>query len=346
MLLEQALEAFRQETGLHAHIQQLQPQAIAPYEPDQGRPDALIEIAEAGPRHILAVEIKRTGADRFEAINQVRLFWHEERKPPLVLVTPYMTPALAEKCKQIGLFFLDTAGNMYLKEGGLHLFVIGKRKPAELQRREETRLNKAAGLKLMFAFLCQPELLDRTYRDAARIGRVALGTVGQVIKELEAKRLVTTFGTAQPKRKFLDRARLIQDWVTYYPANLRPKQNPRRFRATEIAWAKQIDLTRFGAYWGAEMAAQKLTGYLTAETLTIYARQNPTKLLTEQRLRADVNGNVEILDAFWHPDLETKNEQGDVVPPLLAYADLMTTTDSRNLETARLIYDRYIAPTL
>lgn len=94
------------------------------------------------------------------------------------------------------------------------------------------------------------------------------------------------------------------------------------------------------------MAAQKLTGYLTAETLTIYARQNPTKLITEQRLRADVNGNVEILDAFWHPDLETKNEQGDVVPLLLAYADLMTTTDSRNLETARLIYDRYIAPTL
>jgi hypothetical protein len=94
------------------------------------------------------------------------------------------------------------------------------------------------------------------------------------------------------------------------------------------------------------MAAQKLTGYLTAETLTIYARQNPTKLITEQRLRADVNGNIEILDAFWNPDLDARNEHEDVVPPLLAYADLMTTTDSRNLETAKLIYDRYIAPTI
>lgn len=33
----------------------------------------------------------------------------------------------------------------------------------------------------------------------------------------------------------------------------------------------------------------------------------------------------------------------DAVPPLLAYADLMATTDSRNLETARMIHDRYLA---
>lgn len=345
-LLDQALDAFRQQTGLHAQLQQLEPHVTAPPEPDLGQPDALIKIEGAGPQRIFAVEIKRTGADRFEAINQIRLFWPEERRPPLVLVAPYITSALAEKCKEIGLFFLDTVGNMYLKQGGLHLYVTGKRKPAELQPREETRLNNAAGLKLMFAFLCQPELLNRTYRDAAHFGRVALGTVGQVVKELETKRLVTTLGTAQQKKKFVDPARLIQDWVAFYPANLRPKQNPRRFRATEIGWAKQIDLARFGGYWGAEMAAQKLTDYLTPETLTIYTRQNPTKLIAEQHMRADVNGNVEILDAFWHPDLETNNAQRDIVPPLLAYADLMTTTDSRNLETARLIYDQYIAPTV
>ncbi|HLH07232.1 MAG TPA: type IV toxin-antitoxin system AbiEi family antitoxin [Terriglobales bacterium] len=346
ILLEQALDAFRHETGLHAHIQQLQPQIADRREPDPGQPDALIQIEEAGNRHNLAVEIKKTGADRLEAINQLRVFWPQERRPPLVLVTPYMTTFLAEQCKQLGLFFLDTAGNMYLKEGGLYLYVIGKRKPVELRRTAGTRLNNAAGLKLMFAFLCKPELLNKTYRDAAHIGKVALGTVGQVVKELEAKRLVTTFGATLPRRKFIDRARLIQNWVAFYPANLRPKQNPQRFRATEIGWAKQIDLTRFGAYWGGEMAAQKLTGYLTAETLTIYTRQTPTKLITEQRLRADVNGNVEILNAFWDPELDAKNGQRDVVPPLLAYADLMTTTAGRNLETAKLLYDRYIAPTL
>ena len=342
LLLERALQAFQRETGLLAQIQELYP---APTNRDKAnQPDALVQIEVPGNKYTLAVEAKRAGADRFEVINQIRLFWPEERTPELLLVTPYMTPALAERCKEIGLFFLDTAGNMYLRKPGLHLFVTGKRRPLELQHIEETRLNNAAALKLMFAFLCKPDLLNKTYRDAAQLGRVALGTVGQVVKELEAKRIVTTLGAVTQTRKFVNPARVIQDWVAFYPANLRPKQNPQRFRTTEIGWAREIDLTKFDAYWGGEMAAQKLTRYLTPETLTIYTRQNPARLIAGQRMRADVTGNVEILDAFWHPDLDL-TEDRDVVPPLLAYADLMTTTDSRNLETAKLLYDRHIAPT-
>ncbi len=32
-----------------------------------------------------------------------------------------------------------------------------------------------------------------------------------------------------------------------------------------------------------------------------------------------------------------------LAPPLLTYADLLMTADDRNLETAELIYDQYIA---
>jgi hypothetical protein len=103
-------------------------------------------------------------------------------------------------------------------------------------------------------------------------------------------------------------------------------------------------LTRFDAYWGGEAAADRLTHYLKPEMLTIYTLHNPTKLITEFRLRADVNGDVEILDAFWDQNLMTGTR--DVVPPILAYADLMTTTDARNLEAARLIYEQHIAPSL
>jgi len=34
----------------------------------------------------------------------------------------------------------------------------------------------------------------------------------------------------------------------------------------------------------------------------------------------------------------------DVVPPILAYADLMATLDARNLEAARLIREQIIDP--
>ena len=33
-----------------------------------------------------------------------------------------------------------------------------------------------------------------------------------------------------------------------------------------------------------------------------------------------------------------------MLSPLLAYADLMATADGRNLETARLVYDRFLEP--
>ena len=59
-------------------------------------------------------------------------------------------------------------------------------------------------------------------------------------------------------------------------------------------------------------------------------------------MRLDLNGNTEVLQAFWNL-LDEKYT--DVVPPLLAYADLMATLDGRNLETARLIYEQFLEPT-
>ena len=95
---------------------------------------------------------------------------------------------------------------------------------------------------------------------------------------------------------------------------------------------------------GGEVAADRLTHYLKPEMLTVYTRHNPTKLMRAFRLRADVDGDAEILNAFRDQTLNTGT--ADIVPPILAYADLMTTTDARNLEAARLIYEQHIAPNL
>jgi len=51
-----------------------------------------------------------------------------------------------------------------------------------------------------------------------------------------------------------------------------------------------------------------------------------------------------MLDTFW--DFPADPDQPDVVPPILAYADLMATHDSRNLDAARLLCDRKITHAL
>jgi hypothetical protein len=58
-------------------------------------------------------------------------------------------------------------------------------------------------------------------------------------------------------------------------------------------------------------------------------------------MRADMTGNVELLDTFWN--FEADKDFPDVVPPMLAYADLLATHDGRNAEAARMIYEQRIA---
>lgn len=76
-----------------------------------------------------------------------------------------------------------------------------------------------------------------------------------------------------------------------------------------------------GARWGGEVAAAKLTKYLKPATGTIYlepakARDTLATLVQEHRLRADPQGNVEILDAFWKlPELPKEDMPRDLVRP-------------------------------
>ena len=49
---------------------------------------------------------------------------------------------------------------------------------------------------------------------------------------------------------------------------------------------------------------------------------------------------VEIREKFW--GFETVEMRPDIVPPLLAFADLLATGEPRNVEAAGMIYDKYL----
>jgi hypothetical protein len=339
-ILERVLEALGRETGLTARIMQWQPvfdwhTAI--------RPNALVEIN--GPKHTeqYAVEVKNV--DRFEILQQVRALWPRQAKPRLMIAAPYVTTQAAQRCREMELYFADTAGNVFLQGEGLHLYVTGRRKTAEFEAGEEGKTTNPAGLKLVFTLLCKPDLLDGTFREIAAAARVALGTVGPVMKELETRgHLAPVAESARARRKFLDAPRLVQEWVAVYPTVLRPKLHRRRFRAPQTGWTKGLDLRAYHALWGGEVAANRLLHYLEPQTATIYAQDTAKALIAEQRLRADATGDAEILDVFWNA--EQVPAMDDVVPPLLAYADLTRTTDGRNLEAAKMIYERLLEPAL
>jgi hypothetical protein len=347
LLLDRALEALAKETGLTARVVGLEPCLT-----DGRRPDALVEVVDQLHTYLFEAEVKNT-IDRFETLHQLQAFWPHGTGEQLIVIAPYITQQLAERCREMELCFADTAGNAYVRAPGLHVYVTGKKKPQELEVLDENRPVNAAGLRVIFALLCRPNLLNATYREIAANARVALGTVGQAIRYLETRRYITPQQIlgATTHRQFLNPQRLLEEWVALYPTLLRPKLNPRRFRAARPNWREGMDLTPYGAFWGGEVAANRLAHYLQPHTATIYARENPTKLLVDQRMKADVNGDTEFLDVFWNAERMNENKEQlpamrDVVPPILIYADLMTTTDGRNIEAAKMIYDEYIGPLL
>jgi hypothetical protein len=361
-LLQQAFDALQHTTGLAGRL------ATVRVPGQNGRSaDALVEITTEDKRHGYVAVCKRV--DRFATLGIIKHQFERYDKPGL-LVAPYITPNVAERCRALHIPFIDTAGNVYLQKPGLLVLVQGQRTRTKDFWREDTtrrvvpttrqsrapipmitttpQAGMATTLRVVFALLCRQALRNAPYRDIIRAAGVALGAVGGVFHDLQGRGYITG-GVRKGERRLLEPQRLLEEWVTNYPMRLRPKLNPQLCRAATPDWWQRADVTAYGAQWGGEVAADKLTGYLKPETLTLYIRpgtnrEHIAQLVARHRLRADPTGDIEILDTFW--DFPADQEHPDVVPPILVYADLMATLDPRNLDAARWLYDRTIAPTL
>lgn len=327
-IFERAIAAFETATGLLAQAQ-LEPEGIV-------RPDALLDVFVGDRTVRFAAEIKTI--DRFQTLGAVKGRGDATPYPPL-LVAPYITEATAERCRELHLPFIDEAGNAYLEAPGLFVYITGKRRPIQTRAAPAYRALTPAGLRIVFALLNHPDLATAPYREIAKLAKVALGTVGDVLIDLEER------GHLAPEkpgpRRLLAPERLQDEWVTHYPVKLRPRLNARRFTAPTLDWWRNLDIRQYHAYWGGEIAAEKLTGYLKPARVTVYVEGKPDKLILANRLRPDANGEVEILEAFWTHD--EARQPDNVAPPLVIYADLMASTDPRNIETAKLIHGRHLA---
>ncbi|MEA2079707.1 MAG: type IV toxin-antitoxin system AbiEi family antitoxin [Pseudomonadota bacterium] len=202
-----------------------------------------------------------------------------------------------------------------------------------------------------YAFLCNPELVNAPYREIADRAGVAVGTVAWVIKGLKAADFIREKGRKQGRR-LVHYRKLFDRWVETYPEKLKPKYQLGQFMAADPCWWQGIDIQNYAGYWGGEIAAAEYTDYLKPVVATVYLPENTrTRLLKDARLRkvADRNGHepgtVFLYQLFWpHTlnEIDTLRGEG-LVHPVLVYADLVATGDTRNLEVARRLYEQHIA---
>lgn len=258
---------------------------------------------------------------------------------PTMLVADYVNRQQADRLRQLNIPFIDTAGNAYVNEPPIFVFATGNKPEFLPTAKPRVRLFQPTGLKLIFALLNQPGLEQRPYREQAHVADIALGGVAWIMNDLrEGGYLITP----TPKtRRLINKRALVDLWVENYPARLREKLILGRYATARDRWWQDIDIADHQAYWGGEIAADRLTHYLRPQDAILYADKVPARLLLENRLLKTNDGNVEILKRFWNVDYPEKTQQ--VVPPLLIYADLIATGDARNIEVAQMVFDDHVA---
>ena len=259
--------------------------------------------------------------------------------PPLV-IGQYVNPQIADTLKDLGICFIDTAGNAFINRSPLYIFIRGNKATEIKQAQPAIRTFKATGLKIIYALICHPGLEKRTYREIAAVSDVALGTVNWIMGEL--KELGYLSHNPYSGQQLVQKSILLQRWAMLYPDQLRPKQILGRYR-TAPDWWQKTNLYPVEAQWAGEAAAARLGVDLEPQHTIVYVTtEGMSRLLTDHGLSADEDGNVEFVRRFWGNGPIWLKE--DTVPPLLIYADLLATGTRTSMEAAKRIYEENLAP--
>jgi hypothetical protein len=333
-ILEDAIHSLSASTGLEASVA---------LDKSNGRKgiDGIAVISDGKKRWRFSIELKgqlnsHTLGSAIAAVSK-----YKREHGPTALVASYINPSQAEKLRDLGIEFFDSAGNVFLKQTGLHVFVSG-RKTRDSKTRESrpARAFNATGSRLIFALLCNPGLEEKPYRQQAKEADISLGAVNWIMSDL--KSLGHLIDNGKRGRRIQNRKELLKRWVAAYPEQLRPKLLIGRYHKEGAQdWWQRAELPA-QAFWGGEIGAALITRHLRPEVVTIYSETNLAKLQAQQALRRDSNGETELLRRFWSFD-QWDEQDKHVVPPLLIYADLIRTANDRNLETAEVLYDQCIA---
>lgn len=259
-----------------------------------------------------------------------------------MVIAETIQPKAKEVLRAKHIAYLEGNGNIYLNDDNTFFF-IDTQKPAAIKEGNRPKAFTDAETRVLYQFLLDETFLNLTYREIAEKTATALGGITPLFKKLEKQGfLIRRHNVIELKNK----RELLNNWVAAYEQKVHPKLYVGRFRFVEkekfLEW-KTIDINRNKTWWGAEPAADLITGSLRPGALTLYTREDRLTLIRKYRLAPDPNGQLVLLNPFWPEQMDSN---AATVPPLLVYADLLLTGDHRCMETAQKIYDEILKPVM
>lgn len=323
-IILQAVEGLRSIPGLMAELR------------DGGEP--VLEVCFESHRALYLIQ----SIDPITAADMAELLTRRSTEPLQIIIGRHVRLEASESLRKAGISYCDLRGNAFLKTND---FVIYMHESRKLSRQMSPvhpagRAFEPSGLKMILPLLVDPARVNETYRDLAARVDVAPASVKHALDDLEQKGFVLKIGRGRGmKRRLMEVPALIRRWSVAYGDRLRPKLLRRRFRFLDPEalrdWRK-LPLNPIDSCWGGEPATALYTRYLRPEILTIYSTATTSALVQALRILPDPEGPLEVLTKFWKDDVETIDGL-PVVPKVLAYADLLASNATRNLEVAPLL---------
>jgi len=301
---------------------------------NQGIDGAIVLDLESTRTHFY-VEVKK----ELREYHLPKLIEQAKLHQPLMVIAERIFPKLKEKLRKYKIGYLDGAGNIYLHTEGNYIWLDG-RKNIEQESPVTNRAFTKTGLRTVFYLLLHNEAINMSYRTLARATGVALGNIKNIILGLEQAGFILHIN--EKKMALQNKRALLERWIAGYKETLKPLLLIGKYRLNkpeDLMSLENLPVRAGETVWGGEPGAELITNYLNAKEFTVYTTEAKPVLMQKWRLLPDAKGNIQFYEKFWQDD---SNLILPIAPTLLIYADLMTTDDPRNIETAERIYNQHL----
>jgi hypothetical protein len=252
-----------------------------------------------------------------------------------LLAANYITPNAKKLLREYKINYMDSGGNVMLKLDNGLIFVEGKyvKSPSEQYK---NRAFTKVGAKLIFMLLRNPKDVNLNYRSLSEISRCSLGSVSKIIDHLKEDKFIIKL--PNDKMKLVQKEKLMNKWIEVLSNQLLPSMLIGRYNFfANTNWDELKLKEKIGFKWGGEVAASILTNNLRPQKFTIYTLKKSNEIIKSLKLVPNSKGKITIYKEFWYDEM--KNE---TVHPLLVYAELMASNDSRNIEIAKEVKNRFL----
>ena len=264
----------------------------------------------------------------------------------LFILSKMIYSKIGSSLMEAGINFLDSSGNVYINSNQVSLLQLGQSSLSSGNSDPKSRLFAESGIKLLFGMMQNPELLNMTYREMALATNISAASATILVRELLNSKYAFQ---STNKRILTNKKELLDRWAIAYRDQLMPRIRVGDYLSLNKNLLKEFRRLKpqnWEALWGGDAAANLYTNYLSPVQLTLFVESENKTWMSPLKLLPDTeNGNVEVFRIFWnqnHMAFDQLKRLPEAVPPLLVYAELITSDDSRKVETAQRIFDEYI----